>query len=328
MIKSLTSIPPTQLVDIYLRQTQNNQHIMKQKKTLHPRNKHKVGYDFAKLCKKHPALNEFVFENMHKNSSIDFANAKAVKVLNTALLLTHYPIRFWKFPDENLCPPIPGRVDYIHYLSDLLTDSNLKNDIKVLDIGTGASCIYPILGKAVYNWKFVATDVDHYALSSAQNIIDKNLFQKEIEIRHQKDKMQLFTGILTKEDKFEASTRNPPFFASQKEAKEANKAKEEGLGIDGKTTRNFSGNHNELWYTGGEKAFLHNYLYQSSLFKKQIFWFTTLVSKKENIKGMYQSLKKLKATEIKTIDMHQGNKITRIVAWTFLTDEEQKKWKV
>jgi len=299
---------------------------MKQRKTLHKNNKHNKDYDFEKLCKKHPALNEYTFVNSHKTTTIDFANPKAVKALNTALLLTHYPIQFWKFPDENLCPPIPGRVDYIHYLAELLASSKLKNKIQIMDIGTGASCIYPILGNAVYKWRFVATDIDHYAIKSAQNIIDKNKLKKEISLRHQKDKMQVFSGIVEKEDKFHASICNPPFFASQEEAKKANDSKQKGLGIDGSVIRNFSGNHNELWYSGGEKAFLHNYLYQSSLYKTQFFWFTTLVSKKDNIKGMYKSLKKLKATNIKTIEMHQGNKISRIVVWTFLNETEQKEW--
>lgn len=299
---------------------------MKQKKTLHKNNKHNSGYDFKKLCNQYPALNEYTFVTSRQTTTIDFANPKAVKALNTALLLTHYPIRFWKFPDENLCPPIPGRVDYVHYLADLLTASKLKEKCTILDIGTGASCIYPILGNAVYQWKFIATDIDYYALKSAKHIIEKNQLKEVISFRHQKDKMQIFTAIVKKEDRFCASICNPPFFASQQEAKEANASKQKGLGIDGKTIRNFSGNHNELWYKGGEKAFLHNYLYQSSLFKTQFFWFTTLVSKKENIKGMYKSLEKLQATDIKTIEMQQGNKISRIVAWTFLDKEEQTKW--
>jgi 23S rRNA (adenine1618-N6)-methyltransferase len=62
------------------------------------------------------------------------------------------------------------------------------------------------------------------------------------------------------------------------------------------------------------------------MFKKQCFWYTTLVSKKENVQSMYDSLNKLGATEIKTIPMSHGNKVTRIVAWTFLTAEEQKNW--
>ena len=120
---------------------------------------------------------------------------------------------------------------------------------------------------------------------------------------------------------------NPPFYRSEEEAIQANTRKLKGLGTSSNTTaRNFSGKSKELWYKGGEKAFVHTYLYESSLHKKRSFWYTTLVSKKENLESMYASLKKLEATEIKTIPMHHGNKITRIVAWTFLDKKERKLW--
>ena len=108
---------------------------------------------------------------------------------------------------------------------------------------------------------------------------------------------------------------NPPFFKSAEEAQGANKRKNKNLGNN--TVRNFSGNNNELWYIGGEKAFLHNYLYESSLFKEKSKWFTSLVSKKENIKSLEKSSAKLGAVEFKVIPMSQGNKVTRIACWRF-----------
>ncbi len=288
----------------------------KKQSNLHLKNKHNSGYNFEELCAKHPLLKEFVFVNKYQTETIDFANPKAVKSLNSALLATYYNINHWNFPDENLCPPIPGRVDYIHHLADLLNASEIKKDITILDIGTGASCIYPILGNAAYSWKFVATDIDKNSLKNAQEIINNNNFDTSITLRYQDNKDNILTGIITENDSFSASMCNPPFYSSQYEAIESNARKLKGLGIE-TTARNFSGMQNELWYKGGEKAFLHNYLYQSSLYKTNCHWFTSLVSKKENVESMHASLKKLGATEIKTIPMHQGNKVTRIVAWTF-----------
>ena len=243
------------------------------------------------------------------------------------MLLKHYNVSFWGFPDSNLCPPIPGRVDYIHYLADLLKTSNQKENINILDIGTGASCIYPILGHAEYNWKFVASDIDIGSVKSAQKIIDKNKLKDSIYLRQQNDVSKIFKNVLNDTDRFSASMCNPPFYKSEAEALEATTRKLKGLNRpEGEVVRNFAGKHNELWYKGGEKAFLHNYLYESSLFKNQCFWFTTLVSKKDLVKGMQISLKKLGTTKVKIINMAQGNKISRIVAWTFLTNEEQKDW--
>lgn len=300
--------------------------MMKNKKEsgLHPNNKHHLGYNFQDLCATLPSLKPFVFTNEF-STTIDFSNPEAVKCLNKALLLKHYNIKHWEFPDENLCPPIPGRVEYIHHLNDLLEQSLIKNEISVLDIGTGATCIYPLLGNSEYNWDFLGTDIDKQSLENSQKIIDTNNLASRITLFHQSDENNIITEEVFNGNKFSASMCNPPFYRSQYEAIEENSRKLKGLGIE-TTARNFSGLQNELWYKGGEKAFLHNYLYQSSLFKNQCFWYTSLVSKKDNITGMVDSLTKLGATEIKNIPLQFGNKISRIIAWTFLSLEEQDEW--
>ncbi len=264
-----------------------------------------------------------MFENKYQTQTIDFANPKAVKALNTALLFAHYDIKFWEFPDTNLCPPIPGRVDYLHHLADLLKQLGINKNITVLDIGTGASCIYPILGNAEYNWSFVGTDIDEKSLQYAQEIVSKNKLENAVTLRHQINSSNIFKGVLETSDRYSAAICNPPFYKSEAEALAATTRKLKGLNKDNiPVVRNFSGVHNELWYQGGEKAFIHNYLYESSLFKNQCFWFTTLVSKKDLVRGMQVSLKKLGATQVKVINMGQGHKISRIVAWTFLTKQE------
>lgn len=292
---------------------------------MHKNNFHIAEYDFPQLCKIYPPLKEFVFTNEHNTQTVNFAFPRAVKAVNIALLMTFYNINFWQFSDMNLCPPIPSRVDYIHYLTDLLNHDFVTKNITILDIGVGATCIYPILGNAVNNWKFVGVDIDENSLHSAQKIIDKNNLKDDITLRYQPNKEDILHGIFNEDDYFDACMCNPPFYSSELDASEANDRKLKGLGIKNEG-RNFGGAANELWYEGGEKAFLHNYLYQSSQYKKQSYWFTSLVSKKENVQSMYDSLNMLDATEIKTIDMHQGHKISRIVAWTFLTDSEREKW--
>ena len=281
-------------------------------KGLHPNNKFNTSYDFDDLIIKNPALKEFVAENKYGSITIDFSNPIAVKELNKALLFTFDKIALWNFPDKNLCPPIPGRLDYIHHLADLLST---EEDVKILDIGTGATCIYPLLGVAAYNWNFVAVDIDLDSLDTAQDIIDDNNLDAHIKLRQQLDENQILKGILEEDDSFSAVMCNPPFYKSAEEAQGANKRKNKNLGNS--AVRNFSGNNNELWYVGGEKAFLHNYLYESSLYKDKSTWFTSLVSKKENVESMEKSSKKLGATAFKVIPMSQGNKVTRIVCWKY-----------
>jgi len=293
---------------------------------LHSNNKHITAYDFSLLCGVYNPLKEFVFINEYSTKSIDFSNPRAVKALNTALLCAYYNVGFWKFPDANLCPPIPGRVDYIHYVADLLKESCIEN-VMALDIGTGASCIYPILGNAEYGWQFVATDIEKNSINSAKTILRENKLTSSVELRFQKNSDHIFRGVLEKGDLFSVSMCNPPFYNSLKEAKEQNARKNKGLRKNN-NLRNFAGIENELSYKGGEKAFLHTYLYESSQFKKNCFWYTSLVSKKENVVSMYSSLEKLGAKQVKTIPMYQGNKVTRIVAWTFLDKKERASWNV
>ena len=281
-------------------------------KGLHPRNKFNKGYNFDELIKVNPKLKEFVTKNKYDVVTIDFSNPDAVKELNKALICTFDKISIWDFPDKNLCPPIPGRLDYIHHLADLLSS---EENIKILDVGTGATAIYPLLGVAEYNWNFVGTDIDLESLDTAQDIIDDNKFESKIELRQQLNEQEILKGILNDEDSFSAVMCNPPFYKSAEEAQGANKRKNRNLGNN--AVRNFSGNNNELWYIGGEKAFLHNYLYESSLFKAKSKWFTSLVSKKENTESLEKSSKKLGATEFKVIPMTQGNKVTRIACWRF-----------
>ncbi|MDO6600287.1 23S rRNA (adenine(1618)-N(6))-methyltransferase RlmF [Tenacibaculum sp. 1_MG-2023] len=281
-------------------------------KSLHPKNKHNNGYDFDKLLQVSEDLKPYVAKNSYGTVTIDFSDPKAVKELNKALLKAHYGIEHWNFPDENLCPPIPGRVDYIHHLADLLSS---EENIKILDIGTGASCVYPLLGVAEYNWDFVATDIDLDSLDYAQDIIDDNNLDAKIKLRQQFKEEHILKEVLEEGDAFTATMCNPPFYKSAEEARGANRRKTRNLGSN--AVRNFAGNNNELWYIGGEKAFLHTYLYESSLNPKSSKWFTSLVSNKDNVKSLEASSKKLKVAEFKVIPMTQGNKVTRIVCWRF-----------
>jgi 23S rRNA (adenine1618-N6)-methyltransferase len=60
--------------------------------------------------------------NEHSIETIDFSDPEAVKSLNQALLISYYDIQMGY--SHYLCPPIPGRADYIHYIADLLAESN------------------------------------------------------------------------------------------------------------------------------------------------------------------------------------------------------------
>lgn len=310
-----------------------------EKTSLHPRNPHRFRYDFDQLILHCPELKNFVTTNKHTTGNtaetIDFSNPDAVKALNKALLASHYDIQNWDIPNNYLCPPIPGRADYIHYIADLLAETNSgiipeSTSVEGLDIGIGANCIYPIIGNAAYGWNFVGTDIDENALQNCKKIIQGNPeLIDAISLQLQTESRFIFKNIITPEDKFAFTICNPPFHASAEEANKATTRKVNNLKQTktNKPVLNFGGQNAELWCNGGEIGFITQMIYESAKYPMQVLWFTTLVSKKENLVPIYRTLNKVGAAKIKTIDMAQGQKTSRMVAWTFLSESQQKNWK-
>lgn len=296
-----------------------------EKLKLHPRNKHRERYDFQELIKSCAELAPFVLVNKYEDESIDFFNPNAVKMLNKALLKHFYGIENWDIPKNYLCPPIPGRADYIHNIADLLALSfggkiPLGESIKVLDVGVGANCVYPIIGNSEYAWSFVGSDIDPVSIESATKIMEQNPSLKgKIELRLQQNSEDIFRGIIQKDDFFKVSMCNPPFHASLAEAQSGTIRKISNLSRQKATNPilNFGGQSNELWCEGGEERFVRNMIQQSAEFSKNCQWFTSIISKESNLKSVYHSLENVNVAEVITIQMRQGNKITRFVAWTF-----------
>lgn len=304
---------------------------------MHPRNLHIQGYDFDALAKAYSALRSHLTTNVAGKITIDYADPKAVKCLNAALLAHHYQINTWDIPDQYLCPPIPGRADYIHYLADLLAQgspSSFTNSSSIvgLDIGVGANMIYPILGSRIYGWRFVGSDIDPTSVKSARLIADANpKLRKKIEIRQQSNPQKLFEGIIGPKDNFTFTMCNPPFHSSAEEAAQGSRRKTKSLArhkekyqqkhykeIKEQSSRlNFAGKSNELWCEGGETAFVKRMANESIHYARQVQWFTCLLSKKTNIEPTQHLLKKIKATEMKVVEMNQGNKVSRFIAWRF-----------
>ncbi len=286
----------------------------------HPRNRHRARYDFSALIKSCPELARFIVPHPLGGDTIDFFDPVAVTTLNRALLRHDYGLTWWDIPPGYLCPPIPGRADYIHHAADLLGDSKDAN-VTVLDIGTGANCIYPIIGVREYGWRFVGTDIDPVAIQSAKKIVAANpVLAGKIECRLQSSAADIFNGVVRAGERFDLTMCNPPFHASAKEAAEGTLRKLRNLGGGAKVEKpvlNFGGQNHELWCPGGESAFVRRMIAQSVPLGDRCRWFTTLVSKRGSLPAIYYALKVARAADVRTIAMSQGQKHSRLVAWTF-----------
>lgn len=307
----------------------------KEKSGLHPRNVHRQRYDFKQLVWSCPGLAPFVARNAYNDESVDFFDPVAVLMLNRALLKYFYHVDHWDIPPEYLCPPIPGRADYIHYVADILGSKNggiipTGKKLTCLDVGVGASCVYPIIGIKEYGWSFIGSDIDPVSLKSAEMIVRMNPRLKgNVELRLQQNRRDTFRGILKKGERVDLTVCNPPFHASRAEARAGSARKVshlKGRRI-AKPVLNFGGQNDELWCEGGEARFIRDMVVQSKDFGDACFWFSTLVSKQSHLRGVYQALTKAEAAEVRTIPMSQGSKQGRLVAWTFLGEAQQKHWR-
>jgi 23S rRNA (adenine1618-N6)-methyltransferase len=315
--------------------------------SFHPRNRHQGRYNFAELLAAYPALQAFVRANAYADASIDFADPQAVRALNAALLAQQYGISAWHIPPQYLCPPIPSRADYLHHLADLLAADNKGNiprgsAVRMLDIGTGANCIYPLIAQREYGWQVVGSDIDADALTSAQTILDANaIASAQIELRLQSERNAIFKGVVHGDERFALSLCNPPFHASMAEAQAGTRRKVGNLGKMAKAAPlkskgkgampetvalNFGGQPNELVCAGGEEGFILRMIEESARIPQQCLWFTSLVSKAATLPALSRALQRVGVAQSQLIKMKHGQKESRVLAWSFLNAQQRRAW--
>ncbi len=293
---------------------------------LHPRNPHRGSYDFDALIAAHPPLKPFVGLNKYGTRSVNFFDPEAVRTLNAALLALHYDISWWEISPLVLTPPIPGRADYIHYVADLIgAGAGVgESSVRCLDVGVGATCIYPIIGRSAYGWEFVGCDISESSLESSRRIVENNEgLSGAVELRYQPSAENIFEGVILPGEQFTMTICNPPFHDSLSSAQRGSRRKQRNLGgtvkgaKSGSVVLNFSGQSNELWCEGGERLFVERMILQSRQFARQCRWFTSLISNEDNLKPLRGALARVGASEVRVIEMSQGNKRSRILAWRF-----------
>ena len=296
---------------------------------LHPRNRHRSRYDMKALCLSCPELQGFIVQTPAGEPSVNFADPLAVKTLNKALLAHFYGVTHWDIPDGFLCPPVPGRADYVHHLADLLADDNggvVPKQATVLDIGTGANLIYPLIGAHEYQWRFTGSEIGDEAFASAQAIINANPgLSRAVRLRRQKDAAAIFNGIIHKNEQYDATLCNPPFHDSAASARAGSERKRRNLGQAKDGALNFGGQQQELWCEGGEVAFILRMIAESKGFGRQVKWFTTLVSRGDNLPPLYRALTEAGAVKVVKKEMAQGQKQSRFIAWSFMDDNKRRK---
>ncbi|KAG9288519.1 hypothetical protein G9A89_015725 [Geosiphon pyriformis] len=284
---------------------------------MHPRNRYKnKPPDFSVLAYKYISFHPYVQYKKNGKAYIDFKNPKALRELTYCLLRDDFHLEL-DMPPDTLCPMIPNRLNYIHWIEDLLSCSDTRLDeVYGIDIGTGASCIYPLLGCTLNkNWKFIATDINKRLVKYAEaNIIRNDLRDRVTMVLKTKESKLLLDEQLeqiTSSKRFSFCMCNPPFYESQEQYEEALNSKEaEPSGI-------LTATRGEIITIGGELNFIKRILQESLILKDKIGWYTSMMGRKETVNLIVAELKKNKIDNFAVTEFSQGQTRRWGVGWSF-----------
>ncbi|XP_077246559.1 methyltransferase isoform X2 [Tasmannia lanceolata] len=326
--------------------------------TIHPRNRYAENPpDFRLLASLYPSFEPFVFYSRDGRPRIDWTDFNATRELTRILLHHHHSINWW-IPDGQLCPTVPNRSNYIHWIEDLLSSDVIpKIDgggvrVRGFDIGTGANCIYPLLGASLLGWNFVGSDVTDVALEWAEKNVGNNPHLSElIEIRKAVDQsfsdgvtsdlgeiVSVVPGIEEESDKDgsvvvevdalsdgKKSYQGPPVLIGVVRDGEkfdfcmCNPPFFESIaeaGLNPKTS--CGGTFEEMVCPGGEQAFITQIIEDSVKLKQSFRWYTTMVGRKANLKVLVPKLREVGVSIVKTTEFVQGQTSRWGLAWSFL----------
>eukprot|EP01138_Halocafeteria_seosinensis_P006161 gb/GECG01006300.1/.p1 GENE.gb/GECG01006300.1/~~gb/GECG01006300.1/.p1 ORF type:complete len:559 (+),score=55.58 gb/GECG01006300.1/:1-1677(+) len=283
---------------------------------MHPRNIYKDNPpDFLQLKEQFSEFAPYVIQEETKSGKpkarIEWGNREAVKCLTRILLKRDFGVE-WTIPEQNLVPPVPSRLNYIMWIDDLVnsyTDLILKEKqdqdrICGIDVGAGASCIYPLLGTTLKGWNFIATESDKASVDHAHTIVSQNGLSGKIGLMHTRSDDFLRPALQHSDSPLDFTMCNPPFF-------------DEDIYASANPETDYGGSCSETTYPGGEDVFVNGLINDSANFKYSVFWFTTMVGKKATLDTLSAALRGQDAQTIRTTKFFQGRTLRWAIAWSY-----------
>ena len=270
--------------------------------------------DFEGLSERHPDIlkKEYLIE-CGDGVTLDFGDQKVSIALTRAILRDAFEIEM-EIPRDRLCPPVPNRVNYIEWLHEILNIKlvdpktgkvrDVPKRFRGLDVGIGASCIYPLLGHRMYGWNFVGTDIDRKSFDYAMRNVKRNGFEKHIDLKLVKPDDDLIPA--TAVNTLDFCMCNPPFFENEDE-------------VSPHPSRTcFAGANNEMITRGGEKEFVSRMIENSKKHGTKLRWYTSMLGKKSSIKALIRKLRtENRVKEIVSSAFVQGQTRRWGLAWSF-----------
>ncbi|XP_072318879.1 RNA N(6)-adenosine-methyltransferase mettl16 [Eucyclogobius newberryi] len=284
-------------------------------KSMHPRNRYKDNPpDFAHLASKYPEFQQHVQTSLLGRPVVNFKEPEAVRALTCTLLKEDFGLTI-EIPLERLIPTVPLRLNYIHWVEDLIDGQ--KQLRRGIDIGTGASCIYPLLGATLNGWYFLATEVDDICFNYAKKNVEQNNMSDLIKVVKVPQKTLLMDALKEEtEIVYDFCMCNPPFFANQLEAK----------GVNSRNSRRpppssvNTGGVTEIMAEGGELEFVKRIIHDSLKLKKRLRWYSCMLGKKCSLAPLKEELRKQGVPKVTYTEFCQGRTMRWALAWSFYDD--------
>ncbi|XP_046544029.1 LOW QUALITY PROTEIN: RNA N6-adenosine-methyltransferase mettl16-like [Haliotis rubra] len=283
-------------------------------KYMHPRNPYRRQKpDFQLLASKYPEFCSHVIQDTAGKVFLDFKNPEDLRILTKTLLKEDFDLDV-ELPQDRLVPTIPLRLNYLLWVEDII--GRKKSGVRGIDIGTGSSCVYPLLGNKMNKWSFLATDIDAQNVFYAKKNVEKNSLTSAITVKKVTEDA-LMTGALLDEDSdvtYDFCMCNPPFFADHNEAQAVSTSRS----VDRSEPCSVStASPKESIAPGGEVMFVKQLIADSASLRTRVRVYTTMLGKKTSISPLKEELRKLKVPKYATTEFCQGKTMRWGIAWSF-----------
>ncbi|XP_046680018.1 U6 small nuclear RNA (adenine-(43)-N(6))-methyltransferase-like [Homalodisca vitripennis] len=281
-------------------------------KFMHPRNVYRKPPDFKALAIKYPEFRKYAKQEISGKVSIDFKNKESLRALTSTLLKEDFGLDV-EIPLNRLIPTLPLRLNYLLWIEDILAANRKTSDIvKGIDIGCGASCVYPLLAAKHFQWQMLGTEVDEESVLIASNNVTRNGLSDRITIQKTPERTML-DGVLEADTVYDFCVCNPPFFSSEEELEPQNVARSPSR----PPPRNaMTGASWELVTPGGEVAFVESIIQDSLKLKDKVRVYSVMLGHKTSVGKILAALKKPEVQKVTSYKFCQGRTTRWGIAWT------------
>ena len=265
---------------------------------------------------------------------MDWRDPEATRALTQAILHTRYRLDVL-LPRDRLCPAVTGRANYIRFLHAILAEPRSSaaptdppsaaagagggDEVWGVDVGTGASCIYALLGARLHGWHFVATDTDRDSLLCAQQNVERNGLGHLVETRLVTEESIVESVVAARRVDFVMC--NPPFFDTEDRTGPRSRNPMRACPMTA----------GERSTPGGETAFVKRLVDESTRAPRQCRWWSSLLGCKRSLRAVWDYLhggcaalpRELPLT-VREGELVQGRTARWVIAWSFCADTKEE----